>query len=203
MYKVFIGENQISFPTVSQECTGAILTDPTEETIRGVINDCLGKGSVKISLFSQNYQELIDIFNKNFRLIPAAGGIVRQSQTGKILFIHRGGLWDLPKGWLEKGESIQEGALREVMEETGITDVKEKGFVYTSHHAYILKGQWTLKSTHWYAMESYMTDTTPQTEEGIDVAKWFSVEELSEPLSQTYSSIKETFTHYTEKYLKL
>ncbi|MDD4819241.1 MAG: NUDIX domain-containing protein [Flavobacteriales bacterium] len=203
MYKVFIGDNQITFPKQYSECEGAIFTDPTEETIRGVIQDCFGKGSVKISLFSQNHQELIDIFEKNFQHIPAAGGIVRQNDTEKILFIHRGGLWDLPKGWMEKGETKEQSALREVREETGLTDLKNDGFVYTSRHAYILKGKWALKRTHWYAMTTFATDTTPQIEEGIDQAKWFALDEVETPLTHTYSSIKETFSHYREKYLKL
>ncbi len=53
----------------------------------------------------------------------AAGGVVtRQSKSGlKILIIHRPRYddWSLPKGKLEKGESLSSTALREVLEETG------------------------------------------------------------------------------------
>lgn len=50
---------------------------------------------------------------------PSAGGLV--IHNGKILVITstRRGTTDLPKGTIEKGESIQETAIREVGEETG------------------------------------------------------------------------------------
>lgn len=45
---------------------------------------------------------------------------------GKILLARRGieprkGYWNLPCGFLENDETVQEGALREVLEETGMT----------------------------------------------------------------------------------
>ncbi|MFT4602413.1 MAG: 8-oxo-dGTP pyrophosphatase MutT (NUDIX family), partial [Arenicella sp.] len=51
---------------------------------------------------------------ENFKFIEAAGGLVEFK--GKFLFIKRNGLWDIPKGKLEKGESIEEGAVREIEE---------------------------------------------------------------------------------------
>ena len=51
--------------------------------------------------------------------IIAAGGLVTNPHH-EILWIFRRGFWDLPKGKLEEGETIQTCALREVQEETGI-----------------------------------------------------------------------------------
>lgn len=50
---------------------------------------------------------------------------------GKILLAKRGieprkGMWNLPCGFLENGEAVEDGAIREVMEETGIEVKIEK-----------------------------------------------------------------------------
>ena len=51
----------------------------------------------------------------------AAGGLVVRDD-GRVAVIHRPRYddWSLPKGKLEEGESFEAGALREVLEETGI-----------------------------------------------------------------------------------
>ena len=51
----------------------------------------------------------------------AAGGVVVRDD-GRVAVIHRPRYddWSLPKGKLEDGESFEDGALREVFEETGI-----------------------------------------------------------------------------------
>ena len=55
--------------------------------------------------------------------ISAAGGVLFNIVEGldepKVLLIYRNGFWDIPKGKLEKGESIPQCAVREVAEETG------------------------------------------------------------------------------------
>ncbi len=54
------------------------------------------------------------------RQVHAAGGIVERD--GLIAVVHRPRYddWSLPKGKLDRGESSQEAALREVREETGL-----------------------------------------------------------------------------------
>ena len=53
--------------------------------------------------------------------VLAAGGVVVEPGTGRIAVIHRPKYddWSLPKGKLEGDESFEEGAIREVVEETG------------------------------------------------------------------------------------
>src|SRR4051812_48020306 len=60
---------------------------------------------------------------KKFTIIRAAGGLV-VNDGGEMLFIFRRGKWDLPKGKLEEGEDLEECAVREVEEETGLKNVK-------------------------------------------------------------------------------
>ena len=60
---------------------------------------------------------------KKFKVIKAAGGVVQNSQN-KYLLIFRRGKWDLPKGKIDKGETIKNAATREVMEETGLHEIE-------------------------------------------------------------------------------
>ena len=59
------------------------------------------------------------------REVRAAGGVVLRDREGggvELCVVHRPRYddWSLPKGKLDKGESFEEGALREVLEETGL-----------------------------------------------------------------------------------
>src|SRR5947209_9353514 len=65
---------------------------------------------------------VLKAFKKKLVLVLAAGGFVHTPQQ-EILLIFRRGKWDLPKGKLEAGESLQECAIRELKEETGIRAV--------------------------------------------------------------------------------
>ena len=70
---------------------------------------------------------------------------IRKNKENQILFIFRKGKWDLPKGKIEKNEKIDEGALREVIEETGIKKVKIDGFFDTTYHIIKTQKQYFLK----------------------------------------------------------
>ena len=141
-------------------------------------------------LYHDNLQELKDHFLDQFVLIKAGGGIVR-NENGEILFIFRRGKWDLPKGKLDAGETIEDCAVREVTEETGLTDVtlgKSAGITY---HSYVEKGTRMLKESHWFEMTSNSAQTLiPQTEEDISEIKWVAVGDLSKYLQNSYATIK-------------
>ena len=62
-------------------------------------------------------------FCSNYKIIEAAGGLVFNDKN-KILMIFRNGKWDLPKGKLEIGEQIQDGAIREVKESVELMNFK-------------------------------------------------------------------------------
>ena len=51
--------------------------------------------------------------------VLAAGGIVI-NRFNEVLLIYRRTMWDLPKGHIEKNETPETCALREVSEETGL-----------------------------------------------------------------------------------
>ena len=119
----------------------------------------------------------------------------------RLLTMRRNGRWDLPKGHLEEGESIEQCAAREVAEECGlelehlnvtahITD--------TLHFYYFPKTQrWELKTTHWYAMDyDGAADTAPQTEEGITEVEWIDRSDASRHFADSFGTIRTVIDNY-------
>ncbi|HZE83039.1 MAG TPA: NUDIX hydrolase, partial [Puia sp.] len=128
-------------------------------------------------------------FWKKFLLVQAAGGLVR-NDAGEALFIFRRGKWDLPKGKLDKGETLEHCAVREVEEETGLTKVISGGPLLVTYHTYDESGKHFLKETHWYSMKAPGQQTmTPQAEEQITALKWVEKKELAKYIANTYPSV--------------
>lgn len=117
--------------------------------------------------------------------ITAAGGVVYvQDETTnqpKVLLIYRNGVWDLPKGKLEKGESISMCAAREVAEETGSEIpiiISELG---TTYHEYKEKKKHFGKTTYWYSMIfPRIQKLIPQKSEGIERMDWVLLNEAEQ-----------------------
>ena len=126
-----------------------------------------------------------------FKVIEAAGGIVRHKQTGKYLFIYRNDKWDLPKGRIEDNEAVKTAAMREVEEETGVGNLTITAALPTTLHLFHRNGKYRLKKTYWYAMETDHSDElVPQLEEGIQNVVWKSKDEVPELYSNIYANIK-------------
>lgn len=133
------------------------------------------------------------------KTIIAGGGIV-ENDNGEILFIFRRGKWDLPKGKLDKGETIEQCAVREVMEETGLVDVQLSELVGITHHQYNEKGVEIDKESHWYAMKAPGQQTmTPQAEEDILETKWVAKNEIDEVLKNTFQNITDIISTYLKR----
>ena len=127
---------------------------------------------------------------ETFRMAPAAGGVV--VKDGKFVSIVRKGIPDLPKGHIEKGETPEVAALREVEEETGIGKLHIINELPSTWHCYLEHDEWTLKRTYWYLMESEETiQPKPQTEEGITEIKLIGNEGIEDFLKNTFRSISE------------
>lgn len=121
----------------------------------------------------------------------AAGGIV-ENEEGKILMMFRRGKWDLPKGKLDDGETIEQCAVREVEEETGLRNINLGNLVGITSHLYKEKGEEITKESHWYAMKvAGKQKLVPQIEEDIQELRWVGTNELENYLSNSYKNIIE------------
>ena len=112
------------------------------------------------------------------------------NEKKEILLIFRRGKWDLPKGKLDKGETLEGCAVREVEEETGLTKVKLIAPLTISYHTYHEGTKFILKESHWYNMKTKSDQPlTPQTEEDIHEIKWIRNEDIKQFIKNTFPSI--------------
>ncbi len=141
----------------------------------------------------------------NNPIIIAAGGLV-WNEKNELLMIFRQGKWDLPKGKLDEGETLEDCAVREVMEETGLNDVKLGGLIGITQHEYYDKyiHQQAVKESHWYFMKATSNQSlTPQTEEDITEIKWVDIKQIQQYLQNTYLNIELIIKQYFSKQSEL
>src|SRR5439155_10660401 len=104
----------------------------------------------------------------------------------------RRGKWDLPKGKLDKDETLEVCPVREVEEETGLENVKLLAPLTITYHAYHEGTKHILKESHWFVMEvSGKQNLKPQTEEDIEDAKWINTTNLKPYLEKAYPLIND------------
>lgn len=100
----------------------------------------------------------------------SAGGVVIFGNA-LLLLKKFNGDYVLPKGRVEKGESLEETALREVEEESGVRGTIE-GYIGEANYRYrnYKYNEIVTKTVHWYLMSTNSMDNVPQKSEGfIDV----------------------------------
>lgn len=191
MYKVFVNEKKLLLSKQSEALEKTLKYDSF--TTLEIALDLLQNTSVKeLNVYGEQIDEIWEEFKKLFRIIEAAGGIVNRP-NGDILFIKRLGKWDLPKGKMEKGESREESAVREIEEETNLQNVELLDFINTTYHIYIERnGDRVLKYTHWFEMNFDGEDTSkPQLEEGITEVAWKNTSQIeAEVFPSTFKNIK-------------
>lgn len=191
MYKVFVNEKKLLLSKQSEALEKTLKYDSF--TTLEIALDLLQNTSVKeLNVYGEQIDEIWKEFKKLFRIIEAAGGIVNRP-NGDILFIKRLGKWDLPKGKMEKGESREESAVREIEEETSLQNVQLLDFINTTYHIYIERnGDRVLKYTHWFEMNFDGEDTSkPQLEEGITEVAWKNTSQIeAEVFPSTFKNIK-------------
>ena len=165
-----------------------------QEDISDLISLFEGSPSLqRIYIPSDDTEETYNRVRREFLEVNAGGGLVR-NRRGDFLLISRNGLWDLPKGHQDPGEDIRTTALREVEEETGISNLQLNDLICITDHCYRRNGIWHLKHTWWYDMlDDNPIDLVPQTEEDISKAAWVAKSSLPAFLNNTYPSIAEVF----------
>ena len=153
MYKVFVNDKPIIFTSsLKKEEKYPVYIIKTVSVSELIHKLRLGKYK-GVYLYCNNLEKDWDNFKKEFKVISAAGGLVLNDKN-EILFIYRGNKWDLPKGRIERGESVKETAIREVEEECGIRNISITNFLLNTYHLFVQDNEYRLKETYWYLMKS-------------------------------------------------
>ena len=115
----------------------------------------------------------------------ATGGVVVKTERGRtsvLLIKDSYGHWTWPKGHLEKGETPEAGALREIAEETGQTKTKIIKEIGLQEYCYTLKGKTVLKKVHVFLIKASAREKIKVQTSEIETAKWFRAEDAIEKI---------------------
>jgi 8-oxo-dGTP pyrophosphatase MutT (NUDIX family) len=189
---IYLADNQSNIPN---DCASKKI-DSVQEMLKAYDELITTTNSPnEIYFYNDNVTRLFDYFASQFKIIEAAGGLVK-NKNEQWLFIFRNGRWDLPKGKIEKGEAVKEAAIREVEEECGINELKIIKELPSTYHTYSIEEKNVLKRTYWFEMSTtYNKKLTPQLEEGITDVQWLSKNQLKQVIDNTYESVKDVVTH--------
>jgi ADP-ribose pyrophosphatase YjhB (NUDIX family) len=196
MVKVFANNKTICFTAdlmdFPQKQDTVLVRIHSLDEITMLYNELVNKNQfIEVYFYHENEKLMLITFSSIFKVIEAAGGLVKNSK-GEYLFIFRKGKWDLPKGKVDKGESINDAAIREVEEECGVSKLKITKELEPTYHTYHQDGQDILKKTYWFEM-SCADDSAlkPQAEEDITDARWLGKNDLARVHENTYPSVKD------------
>ena len=193
MYKVFVNESPMILTNKLAETEDHKYFPLNESAIQEAIAALSKKKLDKVYIYHPNHEEILNKFSKTIPIVVAAGGVVTNKE-GKVLFIYRNEKWDLPKGKIDKGETIEAAALREVMEETGVKGLEIENFLRVTYHIFKRNGKNKLKEVHWFAMKTdYDGPLLGQLEEGIEKVRWKGPENIKKALQNSYTNIKILF----------
>ncbi len=202
MYKVFVNESPLILTNERQDNSNGNLFSLDGDSILMAI-DSLAKGRLNAAyIYHPDEEKILDVFMHKIPVVVAGGGFVT-NKKGKILFIYRNNKWDLPKGKVDKGESIEKAAMREVEEETGVKRLKIDKFLRTTYHVFRRNGEYRLKQVHWFAMSTdFKGELVGQKEEGIEKVKWKSPKKVRKALENSYHNIKILFEDWPTTWTK-
>ncbi len=193
MYKVFVNDKPLFLTNQIAKETDFQLFLLESIDIEQLIVKIFQNKVQKAYLYYPDEKEILKKMKEKIPVCKAGGGFV-YNKKGDVLFIFRNGKWDLPKGGIEKGEEIEETAMREVEEETGVGKLTITKKLQKTYHIFKRGGRYKLKITHWFEMQSdFEGQTMPQANEGIDKAVWLSPEQVKEALKNSYENIKLLF----------
>lgn len=189
MYKVFVNEKPIIITSSLQVKNNFKVYPLNDIALDEIIYELKNKNTKGINLYTNDLESGWHYFLSQIDVIPAAGGLVK-NEKNEFLFIYRNNIWDLPKGQIEKGESIEKAAIREVEEECGISKLKMIKKLLVTYHIFYQKGN-KLKLTHWFLMNSnFDEELTPQIEEGITKVAFIEEPKVDEIIKKSYANIK-------------
>ena len=201
MYKVFINNKRLILANnteiIDYGDAAAICLKKPETVTAAIKNHLLKSTNLDLIILSPDYKKLIEVFESNYEVRLAAGGWV-WNEIDELLMIFRENHWDIPKGHLDDGESIEECAIREVKEETGVSNLEIISRIGISRHIYEYQGRAVLKVTHWYKMKASSKEILkPQAEEGIEKVQWVAESYVKERLQSSWKSLFEFYEEHT------
>ncbi|MAZ72258.1 MAG: NUDIX hydrolase [Flavobacteriaceae bacterium] len=193
MYKVFVKDIPIILSTEKYIGNNYRSIPIKLAKLKKIIKKINNGKLLYVNLYHKNPEKLEQFLFKKLKVVEAGGGMVFNAKK-EILFIRRNSKWDLPKGKKEKGESYQEAAVRETMEETGVKELQVKRFITKTYHVFKRNDKFRLKVTYWYEMYTdYDGELIPEANEGIKKAKWKNFEKTQKALQDSYENIKLLF----------
>lgn len=198
MYNVFFNDSLIILASSKEPKIDAPSITFEGFILENVIQIMNKEKIKKLVVLSDDLEQDWQLFLEQIQVVPAAGGLVTNSR-GEILFIFRHGIWDLPKGRIEKNEAVEVAAIREVEEECGISELQLQEKLITTYHIYF-HNNYKLKETHWYLMHSdYAEELVPQVEEGITKVGFKTETEILTLFKNTYANIQLVYDTFKNK----
>jgi 8-oxo-dGTP pyrophosphatase MutT (NUDIX family) len=130
-----------------------------------------------------------------YKHVVSAGGVIYKSvgDSFEVALVSRGRVWCLPKGIIEKGETAEETALREVKEETGLAGELIGKIGEISYNFF--SGRRFFKTVHFYLFR-YVGGSVEAHDSEVDSVKWFPISEALQAL--TYINEKKIVTKALE-----
>jgi len=190
MYKVFVQDKPIILTTQVEKETDFKNYLLNTVHIGKVIKDLNSTSLKAVHLIHKDQDKLLKKFLKKLPNVIAGGGKV-YNDNGDILFIYRNDKWDLPKGKIEVNETIEETAIREVTEETGVNGLEITKPLETTYHIFKRNGQHKIKVTYWFEMKTnFMGELYAQENEGITKVEWLNKEQITEAMENSYANIR-------------
>jgi ADP-ribose pyrophosphatase YjhB (NUDIX family) len=193
MYKVFVNDKPLFLTNQVQKETDFKLFLLESVDIKKLIIKIFQNKIQKAFLYHPDEKLIMKTLRAKLPVEKAGGGLVYNTK-GDVLFIFRNGKWDLPKGGVEKDESMENAAMREVEEETGVSGLKITEKLQKTYHVFKRNGVFKLKITYWFKMQTNFTGATcPQEKEGISKAVWIKPSDIEATLGNSYENIKLLF----------
>jgi len=196
MYKVFVNNQSIHF--VKNINVQLLDNEDVEfyqfqskQALLAVIADFVDKKlTQQLYIYCPgNLTEVFSFYKSQYIEIKAGGGLVFNNND-EYLFIYRQNKWDLPKGKLDKGETIKACAKREIEEETGVDNLEIIKKLQDTYHIYTEKNKKIIKHCYWFLMKTDSKNKLqPQIKENITKAVWLKEDGIIEAMSNTYPSI--------------
>jgi 8-oxo-dGTP pyrophosphatase MutT (NUDIX family) len=193
MYKVFVNDKPLFLTNEVQKETDSQIFLLESIDINKLIVKLFQNKIEKAILYYPDERLIMKTLKAKIPVVKAGGGLVF-NKKGAVLFIFRNGKWDLPKGGAEKKETMEETAMREVEEETGVSGLSITKKLQKTYHVFKRNGVYKLKQTYWFEMQSTFEGIPEgQIEEGIEKVVWVHPNEIPQLLENSYENIKLLF----------